>query len=130
MSLYLGCAAPSHASGALVSDIDELADSFGVELEQISPSVSLGGSGGSLPRGTSAVSLSLGARGSYEELMAFLDQLSTLDRLVMVDLVQINSDAESGDLFLDASARVFTTADLVASDQGGAFGDDLIEADQ
>lgn len=96
--------------GSFVSSVDAVATDNSIALEGLAPSVS--DTSASLPVGTSSVTLTVAARGGYENLLAFIDDLAALERLVIVDLVQLNADVESDDILLDASIRIFTTADL------------------
>lgn len=78
-----------------------------------------------LPPGTSSVTISIGARGSYERLLAFVDELVALDRLVVIDLVDLNADeGESDEVVMDLELRIFTTSQLV---QTLSFDDDFFD---
>lgn len=80
-----------------------------------------------LPGGTSSVTISIGARGGYEQVMAFVDALLALDRLVVIDLIDMTADEEdTGQLILDLELRIFTTEQLLSVPE---LDEDLLDGD-
>jgi Tfp pilus assembly protein PilO len=115
-------------------------DRAGIEIEHTAPlTVSSDADqedAATLPAGTSSVSISIGARGGYDQVVAFADELRALDRLVVIDLMDLTTDEEdTNTLILDVELRIFTTEELTTvSDLGDEFleedfdqEDDLIE---
>ncbi len=105
---------PTIDLAAFVRATDAAADRTGVAIEQMAPlQVSSGSEGGTaapLPAGTSSITISLGASGSYPQVLAFAEALGDLDRLVVVDHIDVNADeAQTSRLILDVELRIFTT---------------------
>jgi Tfp pilus assembly protein PilO len=74
------------------------------------------------------VTVSIGARGTYEQVMAFASGLRQLDRLVVFDLVGLTADNEdSGQVIMDLELRIFTTDELVVTPQLGE--EELLDVD-
>lgn len=72
----------------------------------------------SLPVGTSSVLVSVGATGRYLDLVSFVDELTAMDRLVLVDAIEFRSDEGDSDaVVLDLELRIFTTAVLTTEPQ-------------
>ncbi len=107
----------------------------GVVVDQIAPIAIASdldpASMGDLPRGTASTSISLGATGSYERLVGFVDRLRDLDRLVVIDLIGFNADEEDPSVVtLDLELRIFTTDRSIAPadlDSEGLEGEEGIE---
>ena len=116
---------PTTDLAAFVRKIDAAGARAGVLVEQVAPltvgSDVDGDAPTRLPVGTSAISISVGVSGSYETFMSFLDELATLDRLVIVDLIEIDADEEDpGRVLADLELRIFTTERLTSTDGGSA----------
>ena len=107
---------------AFVRSVDEVGDRSGVSVEQIAP-LSVAGADDvdslvALPSGTSSITISVGASGSYEAAMAFASELGRLERLVVTDLIALTSDEEdSSRVVIDLELRIFTTEQLVVTPQ-------------
>ena len=81
-----------------------------------------------LPVGTTSVTISIGARGQYPALLAFVDELHALDRLVVVDLVDLTSDEEdTSQVIMDVELRIFTTEQLVQTPELDEFDDGFVD---
>jgi Tfp pilus assembly protein PilO len=102
-----------------VSAVDGWADDAGIVIEHLSPTPATAATAAApLPADTSAVAVTLGARGGYEGLMGFVDSLIAADRIVVVDRIELRADEESADVLLDLDIRIFTTDRLVESTTG------------
>ena len=115
---------------------DEAATSAGIAIDQIAPlavsSDTDPESSAQLPSGTSSVSISIGATGTYPGLMGFVAALEALDRLVLVDSIEMRADeADSSIVVLDLEVRIFTTENLVSvsdfDDEFGALEDEPLD---
>jgi Tfp pilus assembly protein PilO len=107
---------------SFIRQVGQVGDSSQVSIEQIAPlSVASDSDADALiqlPSGTSSVSVSIGASGTYEQVMAFATGLRQLDRLVVVDLVGLTADSEdAGRVIMDLELRIFTTDVLVITPQ-------------
>jgi Tfp pilus assembly protein PilO len=105
---------------AFIRDVGAVGDQSGVSVEQIAPLSVTSDSDPesliSLPAETSSVTISVGASGTYEQVMTFASELRQLDRLVVTDLVALTADEEDSSLVtLDLELRIFTTDQLVAT---------------
>ena len=113
---------------------DAAADQTGVTIEQMAPLVVSSDTDEEaisvLPTGTSSVSISVGATGTYSQVIAFADALRALDRLVVLDRIDLNADEEeTSKIILDLELRIFTTDALVTgSDIDDAFDDGFDES--
>lgn len=95
-----------------------LASAKGITVDQISPLAASSDTDAEattrLPAGTSSITLSIGARGAYEALMGFLDELRHQPRLVIVDLIDLRTDEnDAAALVAELEVRIFTTEALV-----------------
>ncbi len=112
---------PTLGLAGFVRAIDVAGDGSGVFIEQVAPLTVSSDTDeevvNHLPNGTSAVSISIGATGSYEEIMAFADALLVLNRLVVMDIFEINTDEENANqIIADIELRIFTTEQLTTVD--------------
>ncbi len=109
---------PESQLGVFIADAGIAGNRAGVTIDQIAPLAVSGDDDvddqlAELPVGTSSIVISIGAVGTYPGLLAFVDELTALDRLVLIDLVDLNVDDEiSEQVILDLELRVFTTAVL------------------
>lgn len=107
---------------AFVRAVGKIGEQSGVAIEQIAPLKVASDSDPealvALPAGTSSITISVGAGGSYEQAMAFAAELGRLERLVVVDLVRLTADEEdSSQVIIDLELRIFTTEQLVIAPQ-------------
>jgi len=100
----------------LITQLDSLASSTGVNLSSISPSppAAASAAGGSVAGGSyQSMSLSLAFAGTYGQDMAFLQGLYQLNRLVVINSVSLSGggDKSSPNAVLtgSVSAQVFTS---------------------
>lgn len=103
---------------AFVQLVGQLAAATGTAVDQVSPLTVSSDTDAEattrLPPGTSSITLSVGARGPYEALMGFVDQLRHQPRLVVVDLVDLTADENDANaLVANLELRIFTTKALV-----------------
>lgn len=110
---------------------DVAADRTGVAVEQMAPLTVSSDTDDEallfLPFGTSSVTISVGARGTYPQVVAFADAMQALDRLVVVDLIALNADEEdTSQIILDLEMRIFTTEVLVTTPE---LEEDLFDED-
>jgi len=109
---------PAADLAQFIADTGDAAILAGVLIDQIAP-LSVGSGDDpenplALPAGTSSILLSVGATGSYQNLLGFVDDMTGGDRLVLIDFLDLNSDeAASAQVTMDLELRIFTTADLV-----------------
>ncbi|MGH1503167.1 MAG: type 4a pilus biogenesis protein PilO [Acidimicrobiales bacterium] len=102
--------------------VDEVAASAaaaGVVVEQFAPvavtSAAVGG-GSDLPDGVTSIELSITVVGDYAGLMAFVADVESFDRLVLIDAISLLADDDVVDrLTLDVVMRVFTRADSASA---------------
>ena len=107
---------------AFVRTLEQLAIDSALQLDVLAPS---GVSGDSfvdgndpLPAGLSAVSITIGATGSYNEITEFVRGLEEARRLVLVDSIAITTTDENLDVLgLDLTLRIFTTAELTKNSE-------------
>jgi Tfp pilus assembly protein PilO len=97
---------PSLAT-ALVQ-LHQAATRSGATLSTVGPSAPTGPSAGAQTSGTPSIALTLTASGSYGQLMAFLRQLASLPRTLVVDTLDISGSGSK--LTANMSARIFYTA--------------------
>lgn len=123
---------PSSAMAKFVRDAGAVGTRTGVVIDQIAPLAVSSDTDPEgvqpLPAGTSSILVSIGATGEYAALVSFVDELTTLERLVLVDTIELR--AEEGDtttLLLDLELRIFTTEMLTTE---GEFEDDLLLFDE
>ena len=88
-----------------ILDADDAASRAGVEFLSITPSEPEPG-----VTTPTQVKLALTAKGEYQPLLAFLDELLRMRRLVLLDGITITTDEETGALNAALDARMFTTA--------------------
>lgn len=96
-----------------IEQINALADSTGLELRSLSPSVPAAASGNEELR---EIAVNVLLEGQFFDIVGFLFGLTELDRLVRVDGVAANSTTgENGDTVLSVSLqlKLFTLADLI-----------------
>lgn len=123
----LRSAIPEHADvGPFARHVDTLAQQAGVELDLLSPILVANDqtvdAGTPLPAGVSSISLSIGGTATYDEFMAFADDLVASERLVVIDTVSLTAaEDDSGELTVDVGLRIFTTAELVETDPSLLF---------
>lgn len=86
-----------------ILDTDDAASRAGVEFLSITPTPPAPGTSG-----PTEVRLSMTAKGGYQSMLDFLDNLLTMRRLVVVDEVTITPDED--DLNASISGRMFTSA--------------------
>lgn len=112
--------------------VDEVAASAaaaGVVVEQFAPvavtSAAVGG-GSDLPDGVTSIELSITVVGDYAGLMAFIADVESFDRLVLLDAISLLADDDVVDrLTLDVVMRVFTRADAASASAFDAEFDEL-----
>ncbi len=110
--------------------LDRLADSSDLVIDSVAPNAvsdayTFDGND-PLPIGVSAVTVAIGATGSYLGISEFLLGLDTDPRLVLVDAVSVTAIDDQPDvLALDLTLRVFTTKQLVQDDGASAFDDEF-----
>jgi Tfp pilus assembly protein PilO len=109
-----------------IRQIDAEAGASGIQIDLLSPNEVLGGSTRDakrpLPIGVSSVTLSLAGQGSFESAMDFVERLTALPRLVVVDVFGLSAvDGDAEQIIVDLELRVFTTEALVANAQSAAF---------
>lgn len=131
----VNAAIPEEADIAeFVQMMDRVADTSGVVIESVAPNAvsdafTFDGND-PLPIGVSAVTVAIGATGSYLGVSAFLAGLDDDPRLVLVDAVSVSAiDDQPDALSLDLSLRVFTTEPLVPDDGSSALDDPLDEGE-
>ena len=112
---------PAVDLAGFVRSVDAAGEAAGVFIEQMAPlSVSSDTDDEvitHLPTDTSAVTISIGASGSYDQIMAFADGLRALDRLVVIDRFEANADEENiTQVIADLELRIFTTQVLSSPD--------------
>ncbi len=103
--------------GSLIHLVDQAGIMNGVAVENFSPSRLSDNStllvSNAMPEGISSVTIELVARGQYESMVGFLESLERLDRLVLLDSVDLHTDAESSlGLTAEIVLRVFTSATI------------------
>lgn len=86
-----------------ILDTDDAASKAGVDFLSITPTAPAAGVGG-----PTEVRLSMTVKGGYQPMLAFLDNLLTMRRLVVLDQVTITPD--EGNLNAALSGRMFTSA--------------------
>ncbi len=117
--------------GAFVQALDGLAVSNGISIQELTPIQIQGNSASSfgtpLPIGVSSVSMSLTAEGEYPNLLGFLRSIEAMDRLVILDSLDVSAGAEDETLLsIDLQLRVFTTESISQSTGDNSFtGSDL-----
>ncbi len=112
--------------GPFARHVDTLAQDAGVALDLLSPILvandQTADTGTPLPAGVSSISLSIGGTATYDEFMAFADDLVASERLVVIDTISLTApEDDSGELTVDVGLRIFTTADLVETDPSLLF---------
>lgn len=114
---------------------DVAADRAGIAVEQMAPLTVSSDTDEealtSLPVDTSSVSISIGARGGYDQVLGFADELLAMGRLVVIDLMDLTTDEEdASQIILDLELRIFTTQQLVtASDLDAGLFDEEFDED-
>ncbi len=113
-----------------ITNTGDAATRTGVIIDQIAPlSIDSGDNLDGpvvLPADTSSILVSIGATGGYQNLLNFVDELTGFDRLVLVDVIDLNAnEAISQQVTMDLELRIFTTATLTPQPQAdvGAAGD-------
>ncbi len=101
--------------GSLIHLVDQAGIAHGVAVENFSPSRLNDGStllaSDAMPEGISSVTIDLVARGQYGSMVGFLESLERLDRLVLLDSVDLHTDADSSlGLTAEIVLRIFTSA--------------------
>lgn len=120
--------------GALIQSIDQAGTMNGVAVEKFSPSQIDDSStllaSRVLPAGISSVTFGLTAQGQYESMIGFLESLEQLDRLILLDSIDIHTDAESSlVLTTEIVLRVFTSAAITQSSSAEGLSDDALAFD-
>ncbi len=117
---------------AFVRSLHALAAERGVSIDQVAPLDLTGAATGNqtLPNGVSAIPVSVTGRGTYAQVLPFVDDLNAADRLVVIDSLSIAADEEAtGFVTLDLSFRLFTTAEAAVdpSEDPFAFDDEFAD---
>lgn len=86
-----------------ILDTDDAASRAGVDFLSVTPTAPAPGTAGS-----TEVRLAMTVKGGYQQMLAFLDNLLTMPRLVVLDQVTITPD--ENDLNAALSGRMFTSA--------------------
>lgn len=92
-----------------ILDANQAATETGVDFLSIAP----GAPEQADPTLPSAISLAITVRGGYFEALDYLDKMSALERVVVIDTLALTPGATStdlGDLSIAMTARMFTTA--------------------
>lgn len=115
--------------GEFVRTIEAHADASGVQVETISPNAvsddTTFDGNEPLPSGVSAVTIAVGATGSYAGISEFLGAFETGQRLVLIDAISLSLIDDRPDvLSIDFTLRIFTSSALVADD---GFDDDAFD---
>lgn len=118
----LEAALPSSAQiDQFVRSVDRITTEHDVVVNRLSPvavETSADGTGTALPAGVTAVSMTLGATGTYADVMAFIGSFTSLDRIVVVDSLALATKGDgSGVLDLDVGFRVFTGTSNAVQEQ-------------
>jgi Tfp pilus assembly protein PilO len=96
--------------------VDRLAAANGVVVEQLVPTIAGANDDDTdvdqRPATTSMISIALSGRGSYEAVIAFLEELTGGDRLAVVSRLELATVDQLDTLRFDATVEVFTTAVL------------------
>ncbi len=113
---------PGAELAQFIADTGDAATRAGITIDQIAPlSIDTGDNPDSpllLPAGTSSILVSIGATGGYQNLLDFVDDLTGFNRLVLVDVIDLNSDeAISQQVTMDLELRIFTTGALTPQPQ-------------
>lgn len=102
----LQAAAPDDpALGQFILDVNAAANAAGIEFMSISPSPPVIPEAG----GLSVIGLSFGINGGYFQILDFMNRLVDLQRLVVIDSVNLAPEA-TGRLTATLGGRMFTTA--------------------
>jgi len=102
----LQAAAPDDpALGQFILDVNAAANASGIDFMTISPTPPAVGEGGGLP----VIELSFSVAGGYFQVLDFMNRLTDLQRLVVIDSVNL-TPSEAGRLSATLGARMFTTA--------------------
>ena len=100
----LQAAAPDDpALGQFILDVNAAANASGIDFMTISPTPPAPG------EGLSVINLSFSVAGGYFQVLDFMNRLTDLPRLVVIDSVNL-TPAEAGRLGASLGARMFTTA--------------------
>lgn len=91
----------------------------GVDWISVAPAAPAAGTAG----GASAIPVSIAVNGGFFPVLDYVGRLENLERLVVVDSLQVSSSTQAGgelELSVTLSARLFTTASPAAPAPGGA----------
>jgi len=102
----LQAAAPDDpALGQFILDVNAAANASGIDFMTISPTPPAVGGGG----GLSVINLTFSIAGGYFQVLDFMNRLTDLQRLVVIDSVSL-APSEAGRLTAGIGARMFTTS--------------------
>jgi Tfp pilus assembly protein PilO len=111
---------PTPDLASFILEANDIATQSGVNWLQVSPGLPSAASGG----GPTSINLSMQLEGGFYQVYDYLNRLETLQRLVIVDSVNINakSTGQSAEptLSMSVSGRMFTRAAPQTSGPGGA----------
>jgi Tfp pilus assembly protein PilO len=111
---------PTPDLASFILQANDIATQSGVNWLQVSPGLPSAASGG----GPTSINLSMQLEGGFYQVYDYLNRLETLQRLVIVDSVNINakSTGQSAEptLSMSVSGRMFTRAAPQTSGPGGA----------
>jgi Tfp pilus assembly protein PilO len=111
---------PTPDLASFILQANDIATQSGVSWLQVSPGLPSAASGG----GPTSINLSMQLEGGFYQVYDYLNRLETLQRLVIVDSVNINakSTGQSAEptLSMSVSGRMFTRAAPQTSGPGGA----------
>lgn len=88
-----------------ILDANEAADRAGIEFLSITPSPPAAGAAGS----PSSIGLSISVTGGYFQVLDFVNRLTDLPRIVVIDNLSLNA-GEGAALTVSIAGRMFTTA--------------------
>jgi Tfp pilus assembly protein PilO len=97
-----------------LNQLQQAATGAGVTLSSVGPSTPAGTTGGSASSsqaapGGPAITLSMTATGSYQELTTFLRQIASIPRALTVDSLSLAGGGSGSQLSANISARIFYT---------------------
>lgn len=109
--------------GSLIQSVDRAGQENNVLVESFSPIQILDNTSSTIetrvPDGISSVSFGLAAMGTYEDIIGFALALENLDRLLVLDSIEIFADAEDSlVLVTEIQLRVFTSGALTDAAAG------------
>lgn len=90
----------------LILDVNDAANRAGIEFMSITPSPPTAAAAG----GASAINLSLSLTGGYFQVIDFVNRLTALPRVIVIDTISLGGSQPSGGLSVSITGRAFTTA--------------------